>query len=333
MKQTTPLGLILSGKLFARSFFLLRKPFSDCWEPRLALFVLSTTIYFTLPHPALHNDTLCHLSCFLLFNLSPCLLQQFCYHQYEHSTRRQNKNDETKTIVVLLNKFGLCWHGDLPPILTTCASQVLLRIPSSTTTNGSCQRYTISHISTMDLPSAAFSSFPSWFSQSPLSLWHLLDMIQVPTLSKSPSTKKMRWTPSTKRKPRKFGGLNAWLDLQEQEHCIIYMKEETPPFSKPHPIRFLNSSSGYTSLAPYQITAFLTSPYDDNKTRTSSLCQGWGCYTASVSWKTSGIGLSGPFDCCQCCCDWWWRWSLDSQKPCWRKRVTRTKFIREFQDA
>ena len=38
-------------------------------------------------------------------------------------------------------------------------------------------------------------------------------------------------------KSEEFEGLNTWLDLQERELCIIYMKEETPPFSKPLPDR------------------------------------------------------------------------------------------------
>ena len=66
---------------------------------------------------------------------------------------------EWQVLVVFVDKFGLCWRGDFPPALT-CASQVSWRIPSSTTTtttNGLLS--TISHISTTDLPSAAFLSF------------------------------------------------------------------------------------------------------------------------------------------------------------------------------
>jgi hypothetical protein len=67
------------------------------------------------------------------------------------------------------------------------------------------------------------------------------------------------------------------------------MKEKRRRCSQnPYPIGFFISSTGYTSLAPYQITAFFISPYDDNKTCTSSFSQSWSCYTASVGWKTSG---------------------------------------------
>jgi hypothetical protein len=77
----------------------------------------------------------------------------------------------------------------------------------------------------MDLPSAAFPSHNSTISSA--------TAMSVGCHSSSHSiqitiNQKKRWMLPTK-------GLNAWLDLQERELCIIYMKEETPSFSKPLP--------------------------------------------------------------------------------------------------
>ena len=120
---------------------------------------------------------------------------------------------------MFLDKFGLCWHGDL----------LLLRIPSSTTTTTNGLLSTISYISTTS--KCGFSIF------SYLILTILLPLLALQCHSSSHPIQitiyqKTRRTLSTKRK-----GLNTWVVLQERELCIIYMKEETPPFSKPLPDR------------------------------------------------------------------------------------------------
>ena len=90
---------------------------------RLALFVIFTTICFTLPHAALHNDALAPPSS------TPYLFIQFVTPSFRRvatittntntSTRRQDENDEKRpssrreVVVVILDKFGLCWRGDL----------------------------------------------------------------------------------------------------------------------------------------------------------------------------------------------------------------------------
>jgi hypothetical protein len=89
-RSKTPPDVISSGKLFARSLFAW-KIVLRLLEP---LFAMSTTICFTLPHPALQKDTLFLLRPLRripLFNSSPRLfgeLQQFCYHQYEHQHQK-----------------------------------------------------------------------------------------------------------------------------------------------------------------------------------------------------------------------------------------------------
>ena len=128
---------------------------------------------------------------------------------------------QEEVVVVLVDKFGLCWCGDFPPAFT-CSSQVSLRIPSSTTmTMNRILSIMLIPISTTD---AAFSSFPNWFSKK-----------------------------RDKRKPRKIRRiyLNAWLDLQERELCIIYMKEKILPFSKPLPDRIPQQQQWlYLSCSP-----------------------------------------------------------------------------------
>ena len=178
-RTTTLPDVISSGKLFARSFFfLLRKPFLDCWGLALCY------VYLIL----LCTTTLSFSS--VLYAASIYLTRHPVFAKSCNNSVITNMNTTTGRI------------SKRRP----SSSQVSLRIPSSTMTrmNGLCQQYTISHISTMDLPSAAFSSFPSRFSQSPLALRHLLDATRVPTLSKSPYTEKTRRTLSTKRKPRKI---------------------------------------------------------------------------------------------------------------------------------
>jgi hypothetical protein len=116
---------------------------------------------------------------------------------------------------VLVDKFGLCWCIDLPPVLT-CASQVLLRIPSFTTTTTNSQ----------------IRIFQIWlFHRFLVDSYYLLRHCDVCWMSfKFPlypnhHQQKTRRTLLTKRK-----GLKSWLDL----HCV---KEKTPPFSKPLPDR------------------------------------------------------------------------------------------------
>ena len=125
---------------------------------------MSTTICFTLPHPALHNDILRPLRRIPSFNLSPCLfgeLQQFSVTTNtntapEDRTRMTKRRlfSRREVIVVLLDKFGLCWISLLP---------WLVRVGSN------CWG---SHISTTDLPRAAFPSFPSWFHTTYYLPWH-----------------------------------------------------------------------------------------------------------------------------------------------------------------
>jgi hypothetical protein len=71
---------------------------------------------YALRYLILH-DTLLLLAASFSFNSSPCLfgeLQQFCYHQ--HQQTEQGKEDylaNEEVVVMLVDKFGLCWRGDL----------------------------------------------------------------------------------------------------------------------------------------------------------------------------------------------------------------------------
>ena len=211
---------------------------------------------------------------------------------------------------MLVDKFSLCWHGDIPP---ACASQVSLRIPScTTTTNGLLS--TVSHISTTDLPSAAYLSFPSWFLQSYCLRWHC-DVCWMSSLSKSPSTKKRDERYQLSIKP-------GWISKNKNFVLSIWHRHSHNPYL----IGSLNSSSGYTSLAPYQITAFFTSPYDDNKTCTWLLYR--LCRLENLrNWIIGAIQLLRVLLRVVV------GMKSDSQRRWWsRRRVIWTKFIRKFQD-
>ena len=98
-KQTARPNAISSGKLFARFIlFFAQKTVLRLLEPRL----VSTTICFTLPHSALHNDTSFSSALYAASLYStpyPVFLESCNNSVTTHtSTRRQNKNHETKTI-------------------------------------------------------------------------------------------------------------------------------------------------------------------------------------------------------------------------------------------
>jgi hypothetical protein len=147
---------------------------------------------------------------------------------------------------VLVDKFGLCWRCDLPPALT-CASQVLLKIPSSTTTT------TINYIPYVNYGSSncGFPSFPCSLTTTSgtatsVGCHSSSHSIQI-TINQ-----KTRRVLSTKRE-----GLNAWLDVQERELCIIlYEGRDTAVLKTP------TRSNSFTAavaipLAPYSRLCWL----------------------------------------------------------------------------
>jgi hypothetical protein len=144
---------------------------------------MSTTICLTLP--------LCitTLSCsFVLYAASfnstgHSVFSKSCNNSVATNTNTSTRTNEDhlaeeEVIVLLVDKFGLCWRGDFPPALT-CASQVSLRIPFSMTTTTNRLPSTISRL---------------WIFQA---VFHL-------------GSRYLFWHWSTK-------GLNAWLDLLKEE--------------------------------------------------------------------------------------------------------------------
>ena len=127
---------------------------------------MPTAICFTLPHPALLNHTLflLHpLRRFLLFNSSTLSFRRVATILLPPVRTPPEEWRNEEVVVVLVKKFGLCWRTSFPPALT-CASQVSLRIPSSTTTTTNELLSTIYNIPYLNYGSSKCGFFI--FSQS-----------------------------------------------------------------------------------------------------------------------------------------------------------------------
>ena len=111
-------------------FFLLRKLFLDCldWCSLLCQqpYALHYLILLCIMKFSILYATSLYSTCHPVFSGS--LLPPIWTSEQEW----QNKGHlaEEEVVVVLVNKFGLCWCGDFPSAFT-CSSQVLLRILSS----------------------------------------------------------------------------------------------------------------------------------------------------------------------------------------------------------
>jgi hypothetical protein len=76
-------------------------------------------------------------------------------------------------------------------------------------------------------------------------------------------------------------------NVNKRSKCLVGSPEKRYTVVLETPTRSDSSTAAVAiPLAPYQIAAFFTSPYDDNKTCPSSFSQSWG-YTA---WKTDYRG-------------------------------------------
>jgi hypothetical protein len=197
-QETTPPEVISSGKLFARYYFFTQKTVLRLLD---SLFGMSRTICFML-----HNDTLLlyaasfystgHTS---LWRVVTILLPPIRTPAPDQEWRNAGHLAKEEVVVVLVDKIGLCWRGDFPPTLT-CASQVSLIIPFSTTmTTNRLLSYPISQL---------------WIFQVRFSIFAYL----VPATSSGTGTsvgchssshsiqitihQKTRRTLSTKRKPK-----------------------------------------------------------------------------------------------------------------------------------